>query len=320
MSPDISDISLERAIELWTRRHSGAWTKDDDNSLKAWLDAAPQHLAAYRRVERAWHAAEQLRDRIQRTHVPRRSVPLVPLAAACGVLLLVVIAVPLERAAEHWWSGTPVDWTTPVGATRALVLSDGTKVLLDADSELVTQLGAGTRRVLLKRGEALFSVTHENLRPFEVHTAAGQIRDLGTRFDVEILAGSTHVSVLQGRVQVSTPHGELLLHAEQAGGYDGDGAFLAVRKVGDFTPGDRREFKAEPLSDVLERLTRYHDVTFVYSEPSLKNRRVSGTFHLSNLPLFLRTLSLALQVQTRSVDPHRIEISIPPSDPGLRQK
>jgi transmembrane sensor len=190
-------------------------------------------------------------------------------------------------------------------------LKDGTRVQLDADSELVVQLGARVRRVSLMRGEALFTVVHDPSRPFEANVGPGRITDLGTRFDVETVNGATRIAVLEGRIGVWTLHGEMSLEAGREGGYDRDGILSAIKPVDNSVAlwqQGQRHFDAEPLSDVVDRLQRYHAVTFEFADPHLQRLRLSGTFRMNDLEIFLRTLGAALPVEARWIDPHHIEL------------
>ncbi|HEY0340441.1 MAG TPA: FecR domain-containing protein, partial [Steroidobacteraceae bacterium] len=147
----------------------------------------------------------------------------------------------------------------------------------------------------------------------------GRLTDLGTRFDVETVGGSTQVAVLEGRVGVSTTRGSVELTAGRGGGYDAAGSLLPLRAIDGSVPlwsAGRRHFAAEPLPAVLERLTRYHDVTFTFFEPRLRELRVSGTFRVDDLRLFLRTIGAALPLEARWVDPQHVEILPRPGAPG----
>jgi len=213
---------------------------------------------------------------------------------------------------DNWWNGTRAEWAARRGETRTIQLVDGTRVVLDADSRIESRIGARSRHIVLVRGEALVTVAHDTSRPFVVEAGLGRITDIGTRFDVESLKGKTRVSVLEGRVSVATAQGRLLLDAGHASGYDNLGALLPVNDIdGAVTIWEtgQRHFNADRLSDVLERITRYHVVTFVFKDPELKDLRVSGTFRTDNLPLFLRTLRAALPIETVWLDPQRVEIS-----------
>lgn len=323
-SQPVADLCAEQAIRIWTRRHSGTWSETEEAELQTWLAAAPEHRAAYEKVGKLWASVGQLDGRVQRSEVGPRSVRLRRLWAACAAVLVAALLVPLGHVSYDWWNGVPVHWVAQRGEPKAIVLQDGTRVLLDAGSDLVVKLGARVRRVSLIRGEALFSVVHDASRPFELEIGPGRIADLGTRFDVETLQGAARVAVFEGRVGITTPHGEVLLTAGHSGGYDGAGLLLPVSQVSDSTAlwqQGMRRFEAAPLADVVERLMRYHSVTFVFADPQLKQLRLSGTFRITDLPLFLRTLSTALPVDARWIDPKRVELTArtPVSDQSWQQ-
>jgi transmembrane sensor len=348
---------MQRAIRSWTRRHSGAWHERDEAELQAWLAETAQHREAYEKVARAWDTVGELHSAVtseaaESSNKPRGTCPTNdvrseddgsaavgehrsntrPLLrerhlarrlalAACVALLVAAGTLPL-------WSGTLRSWirsdlavhlVTLKGGSKPFVLGDGTRVLLDGDSELIARIGHDGRRVVLVRGEAVFNVLHDASRPFEVTAGAGRIRDLGTRFDIETRADSIRIAVLEGQVAVLTAHGGTSLAAGQAGGYDEHGYMDPVssldRTVGPWLEGTRH-FDHERLGDVLDRLARHHTVTFTYHDPHLRDLRFSGTFNTDNVDLFLRTLAAALPIEARYVAPNRIDIvsrSQPPS-------
>jgi len=303
----IADFRVEQAVRAWTQRHSGSWTQDDEANLQEWLAAAPENRAAYEKVGRAWTVTGRMGGRVSREMPNRRRYGLWIAAS-----LLAALAYPVWVMSDNWWNGARTDWTAKRGETRTIQLSDGTRVVLDSNSRIESRIGARSRLILLKHGEALVTVAHDANRPFKVDVGPGRITDIGTRFDVESLQGKTRISVLEGRVSMSTPRGQLLLDAGHASGYDNLGVLLPVNDIdGAVTIWEtgQRHFNADRLSDVLERITRYHLVTFVFKEPELKDLRVSGTFRTDNLPLFLRTLRTALPIETVWLSPQRVEIS-----------
>jgi transmembrane sensor len=309
---NIVDIRAEQAVRAWTQRHSGTWTAADETNLQAWLAADPEHRAAFEKVGRAWTAAGEIGGRLPRDAATARPHQRHRIWAAVAATLAAVLVYPIWVTCDNWWNGAPAEWAAKRGETRSIHLIDGTRVVLDADSEIETRIGARARHIVLRRGEALLTVAHDATRPFKVDTGAGQITDLGTQFDIENLRGLINVCVLEGRVGISTPRGKVILEAGRAGGYDGAGMLLPVRNAdGNVTlwQNGQRHFDADRLSDVLERLTRYHVVTFVFTDPQLQELRVSGTFRTDNLPLFLRTLRAALPIETVWLSAQRVEIS-----------
>lgn len=307
-----SELAKRQAVRLWTRRHSGTWSASDETELQRWLATSGEHREAYEKVARAWNLAGSLQTAAPASAAPRSpSVKRAALAAAI-VLLTVAIGVPLGRTGYRWWNGTQIQLVTTKGQPRNFALDDGTTVMLDADSQVTASIGARRRSVSLNHGEALFNVKHDASRPFEVVTPAGRVQDLGTRFDVEDLESSTRVSVIEGRVGVLTTKGQALLVAGQSGGYDNSGDLLPTRPfkpdVSHWSEG-QRHFDHELLADVLQRVARYHAVKFVFTDPRLRDLRVSGTFRIGDLALFLRTLAAALPIEPRYQNAEQIEIA-----------
>ncbi|HEY6921877.1 MAG TPA: FecR domain-containing protein [Steroidobacteraceae bacterium] len=324
----ISEISRQHAIRAWTRRHSGDWHETDETELQKWLAADGEHREAYEKVGRAWALAGKLTPSDvgvnagatsfngARTAPPPANafasvLKRTMLAAGIGLLAL-TIGWPLYRSGYRWWNGTQIQLATQKGQPQSFSLEDGTTVMLDADSQLTANIGARRRSVSLDHGEALFNIKHEASRPFEVVTSAGRVQDLGTRFDIEALENSTQVSVLEGRVGVLTAKGQTLLVSGQAGGYDNAGNLLPPQPLKEDATrwsGGQRHFDREFLDHVLERVARYHAVKFVFSDSRLRELRVSGTFRIGDLPLFLRTLAAALPIEPRYLNPQQIEIA-----------
>jgi transmembrane sensor len=333
----ISAISKQHAIRAWTRRHSGNWCEADEADLQKWLAADGEHREAYEKVGRAWGLAGKLKPSdagVGSGAAPlgSRSTESLPAAASASfvtraalaagiVVLALAIGWPLYRSGHRWWVGNQIQLATQKGQPQSFSLEDGTTVMLDADSQLTANIGARRRSVSLDHGEALFNIKHDAARPFEVVTSAGRVQDLGTRFDIEALEDSTRVSVLEGRIGVLTAKGQALLVSGQSGGYDNAGNLLPTEAFKEDTTrwsGGQRHFDHEFLDHVLERVARYHAVRFVFSDRRLRELRVSGTFRIGDLPLFLRTLAAALPIEPRYLNPRQIEIAAatPAKPPG----
>lgn len=321
-----SEISLQQAIHAWTRRQSGNWAEADEQELQAWLAAMPEHRAAYEKVARAWsqaaglkrHLSDELRREYESALLQRGTPPTGFSAvargaiAACLALLAIGVGIGVWPSASRWWRGSEINLVTSKGQTNTFTLADGTRVSLDADSQLTVQIGYHSRKASLVRGEALIDVAHDPKRPFEITLGVGRIQDLGTRFDIEALPGSSRVEVLEGRVGVSTPRGRALLEAGQSSGYDPSGTLQAVSSFDTNTvqwSQGQRHFDHESLGDALARLTRYHATRFVYTDSSLRDLRVSGTFRINDQALFLRTLAAALPIEVRYLGPGQVEIA-----------
>ena len=99
--------------------------------------------------------------------------------------------------------------TNPSGQKSIIDLPDGTKIHLNAESEIEfpQEFSADIRFVSLKKGEAFFEVQKE-LRPFWIQTGKAKIRVLGTSFNVKkIGTESLQVALVTGKVSVDTENG-----------------------------------------------------------------------------------------------------------------
>lgn len=82
----------------------------------------------------------------------------------------------------------------PVGGFFRLVLADGTKVWLNADSELKYPVQfVGEKREVYLKGEAYFQVSKDSSRQFTVHLQNSEVTVLGTTFNVCAYEDEAHV-------------------------------------------------------------------------------------------------------------------------------
>jgi transmembrane sensor len=170
--------------------------------------------------------------------------------------------------------------TTPKGGQYTVILSDGTKVMLNASSSLryplTFPLGLG-RKVELN-GEGFFDVEKvmENgfRKPFSVETPTQIVEVLGTHFNVsayddDLLVKTTLVSGKVNVYSIATKEGKILNPGEQSVLTAGD-PFIYVKKVNveGATAWKDGNFMFEDLylKDIMKQLSRWYNV-----EVDLKN-------------------------------------------------
>ena len=175
--------------------------------------------------------------------------------------------------------------TTPVGGEYSLVLSDGTKVFLNADSELKypVEFSDGKRIVDLK-GEAYFEVHKDSLRPFVVRMNGSEVTVLGTSFNVNTYGddGQIYTTLVNGSVRVSSVkngQAEVLKPGMQSV-MDVQSGQLTVREV-DVEPyvawrEGRFVFRAMTLDLIMRQLQRWYDFEVFYQNSELKDYEFRG--------------------------------------------
>lgn len=161
----------------------------------------------------------------------------------------------------------------PKGTFYHLVLSDGTKVWLNADSKIRYPVSFGQdRREVSLRGEGYFEVAKDSTRPFIVSTDKMDVKVLGTTFDVNTYEdeGKSFVVLVEGLVEVSAGKGEsriitpgymaeVDMHDVQAKIHVSkcDTEHYIAWKSGNFS------FRNASLTEILKRVSRYYDVTVI---------------------------------------------------------
>ncbi len=176
----------------------------------------------------------------------------------------------------------------PAGAEYNLILSDGTKVFLNAMTEFKypVKFNKKIREVELS-GEAYFEVA-ENGVPFIVKTDQTNVEAIGTSFNINSYQNTEKVvtTLVEGKVKVSLTKEPfqkvILLPAEQAVHNLSDGS-LDVNEVdvilytawknGEFVFYDTR------LEDIMITLTRWYSANVFYLNPSVKELRFGGSLN-----------------------------------------
>ena len=174
----------------------------------------------------------------------------------------------------------------PRGGEFCYELADGTRVWLNAESELrfPETFGGGERRVYVK-GEVFFDVAHDEAHPFVVSTGRGDVRVLGTRFNLTDYAGTPLAATLvEGRIRFHTPDGrDYDVRPSQQLTFDEAGGTVDVQTVdvSVYTAWVDHQFvfRNQSLEDILTTLSRWYDFHPVFADDSLRGIRLSGRLY-----------------------------------------
>jgi len=212
-------------------------------------------------------------------------------------------------------------YTTRPGQRAELRLPDGTRVVLSVASTLRVPDSYGDRsRSVALEGEAYFEVTHDEARPFRVHTAHAVATDLGTRFGVRAYAGdAVTVVVREGAVSLrpaAPPAGSpdarprpdaaaaqdsVVLAPGDLGRVDTTGRVTAERAVAiddhlAWTDG-RLVLADVPLAQAIVQLNRWYDIDIRLADDSLGSLRITGEFAAEPISEVLRFLTAPLGLE-----------------------
>ena len=219
--------------------------------------------------------------------------------------------------------------STKNGSKTSLVLPDGTKVWLNAGSQLDYDKNYGNKlREVSLVGEAYFDVVKNAERPFLIHTRKMDIKVLGTAFNVKCYPGekTTETSLIRGSIEVTLkdrqekimlkPNEKLVINNNddlpvKSNKPDGvKSASVSVEKplisLGHLTfyPVDstvietawvqnRLVFSGDNFEEVALKMERWYNVRIRFNDEKLKNEPLTGNFEKETVGEAFKALQLA---------------------------
>ena len=170
----------------------------------------------------------------------------------------------------------------PVGGEYQLTLSDGTKVMLNSESEIKfpVQFNQNKRKVWIA-GEVFFDVAHNKNKPFIVDVKNVEIEVLGTEFNVEAYHDQKSVvtTLVRGSVEVRKGQESVIIKPDQQAFISDGGEQFAVKNViaenyvlwkdGVFY------FEEADLGTIMQKLERWYGIKVFYMNQTIKMKRFS---------------------------------------------
>jgi transmembrane sensor len=250
---------------------------------------------------------------ISEATAPHRRASLLLWVAAASVFALVAgMALYLHMGKQSPNTATVID--APRGAKKSMLLSDGSKLWLNAGSRIVLSntFASGNREVSLE-GEAFFDVKHDEQHPFIIHAGRLDVRVLGTELNVRAYPGDStmETTLIDGKVEVGVAGdagSAILLHPSEkltiamnrpVSPINSPDSLVAGRAATapvkflrrpiepDRTDGTITEtswvsnklvFRQETLSAMATRLERWYDVKIMFDNQRFQHDTLSGTF------------------------------------------
>jgi len=293
-------------------------TRADEEAFDAWRAADPVHAASFDEHADLWDGVGALggdaearaillgqgAESAPRRLTVNRRAAMAGFGAAAAASVAVAVAPRIDdlRGVYH----------TRKGEQRQVILSDGSRLMLDTDTRLRVSFSDAERRLTLERGQAHFKVAKDAARPFRVFVGDDEVRAIGTAFDVRKDRGGARVTLEEGVVAVyraATPRVDGL-RPPAAILKPGEQARLILAQPVKVAAVDlvreqawrygRLVFDSAPLGDAVEDLNRYGGRQVVLSDPSLADIRVSGVFHTTDPDAFVEAITAAFPVKLAS--------------------
>jgi transmembrane sensor len=247
--------------------------------------------------------------------------------AGLGAVMLAVGLLFWDDVRGRQDTGNAHVYTTQVGETAAIVLSDGSRVTLAPNTTLSTAAGFGDHaRDVTLQGQARFDVSPSARVPFRVWTAGQMTHVLGTTFDVRRYDAerATRVAVIAGKValQNAAGSGRLTLTAGMAGRLSDSGTVRtdsgAVKEYTSWIDG-QLVFTDARVGDLLAALGPWYGYEMRLAgrdSATLMSQHVSAVFDIAEraetLRLLRRLLGVTMTIDGSVVTLRTNRSSVPP--------
>lgn len=328
-----AELAARAEAAAWiTRLHGPNRSAEMEAGFRQWLEEREQNRIEFEALtdiwtivgsvpvgqapgeEPAWADAQPLPESRQRgwQHQGWRFV-----AAAAMLAIVAILSWPWLHRAE------PI-YATGVGEARMLQLADKSRVWMNSDTRLRVVFDSGQRRAELIRGEALFEVAKDARRPFVVEAGARYVTALGTAFVVRHEPDRTSVTMVEGKVAVSSSpaiennapmlrnalQGQTAAPHEEASNASGESPWIlsagqrltltaagtpkidepSVESVLAWRRGEV-VLDETPLPQAVAELNRYDEHTIVIEGSSLATLSISGRYQTGDNEGFARAIA-----------------------------
>jgi len=204
-------------------------------------------------------------------HSPKKkSVRLKVFSRVAAVFILLIGISGVWFYLQHHNHPKMIEASAAYGETKQVTLPDQTAVWLNAGSSLKypSEFNQKIRSVGLK-GEAFFSVTKNQSKPFVVETKNLAVKVLGTKFNLKaypnehqtvatLQEGKIEVQTIKNQKQQLTPNEQLVYNSE-----------TSTLKVAKISPEDIPDWKSgnlifseATLGEILQTLGRHFNISF----------------------------------------------------------
>lgn len=296
-----------RAADWIAERDTGRWSTERQQALDMWLSASTSHRVSYLRLRTAWQQADALRATEADASPVRR-----PQTRAWRIAAAIVVVAGAAILYSFGTGNESRTYRTAVGAREDVALTDGSKLVLNTDSQIRASMDRDRRLVSLDRGEVYFEVAHDAAHPFIVNAGDKRVTVLGTKFSVRRDGDRVGVSVVEGQVLVDVVDAEPAVRFSVLAPNDTIAAVPGHVTHGVRTPEQivndlswrqgQVVFDQMTLAQAADEFNRYNTKKLVIATPAVEAVRIGGRFDVANVEAFARLLRQGFGLSVHETD------------------
>ena len=338
----------QQACEWVAKLNEADLSKSERSELKKWMASSKEHRDEIRRVAQRWDDLNSLTmlavpgDQYKPEKSATSHFSLFPklqfgIASLAAVALLVAVGLNTDLVPEKAAEKVPEihvahelqSYSTDIGEQRLITLPDSSTVLLNTDSRFSVAYGSAFRDIYLIEGEAHFEVESNNERPFRVFAGKSKVRAVGTAFSVHLKKATVDITVTHGSVaidSISAPvvdgpvaqaAGDVRAPSIVTAGYTArfdqlmgsiETKELAKASVVPAWHHGKLKFTGEPLTQVVEEISRYSPLSIVILDSDLRNLRIGGLFDVGETNKMFEALERGFGIEVEYINERLVHL------------
>lgn len=173
--------------------------------------------------------------------------------------------------------------TIPRGGEYSLTLSDGSILTMNSESEIrIPEYFDDTQRNVYMSGEIYFEIARDTAVPFIVHTDRGNIKVLGTSFNVRDYQDEAFLeaTLVSGKIAFSLSGKEVYLEPSEQLRLNKESGETTVKMVDVCLSCSWKEgrfaFEKERLENIMNTISRWYNINVSYEDQAVKDILFTG--------------------------------------------
>lgn len=321
-------VITQEAADWHARLRSPSVSELDKARFRAWVAGDPARRREFDAISAMWDQLSALAQSPEVLGELRRAggqqAEHAPAAPPRGISRRAIVGWALAASVVataglvSWqWLPAPELYATGIGEQRVVQLGDGSVITLNTSSQVSVRFSRSQRRVELLNGQANFAVAKDATRPFIVSAGGGETLAVGTEFDVYKRAHDTLVTLIEGRVTVTTP----LTGTSGVALSAGERASYGTQRAPQRTTADlqrasawrahKLDFADTPLSEAIAEANRYSILKIELRGPDLADAKISGVFDAGRNDSVAEGVRAYFGLRLERVGDHLIVLSQP---------
>lgn len=283
-------------FELLYRFFEGLATQEEEKKIKAWLESSPENEKRFLEERKAFDAILLNSDenKVRTVYInqekpnPRIFIYFKEVIKIAAVIAIAALGSWIFFSQDKPSSDSFQTIHVPAGQRLNLTLPDGTNVWLNSKTTIQYPVSFNSKeRLITLDGQAYFDVAKNEKAPFIVKTKIGQVKALGTKFDILSYSDTEifEATLMEGKVKVNllnSPNEYVILDSGNKASLSEDRLVTAV--VRDFNLYEWRNgiisFRNETFENMMKYFEKTYDIKIVVQNPKVSSHVFTGKFRI----------------------------------------